>query len=443
MPLFRPPQHHKIPIHPKVGWLLLKKLQQEGRAIAALVTVLFAIFIGVDYQLEPHLFWETMLPLRLIFIIPSLLFILFYHHPIIYRHIQQALLIYLAWLLMVMTQIVFSVEHHYEYSMGWSTVFVGIGVFIVWKPRYLLYLLGFNIVVALIHLSFIDNSDRITNFLETIPLYITMIMVAFVITMISYRSFSRQFTLILELNQRERTLRKQNGEMTRMRQQREEVERIMRHDLKNQLHTMLNIPRLILKHYQMTARHSRLLHSIEGSAGHMLEMINLSLDLHKIERGSYPYNPQPLDIVALIERVEGEMELLAQQKQITFLNQVDGALHQPGVSITIYAEKLLTHALLNNLLKNAIEASPSIRIITVAINRRKEKIDIRITNHGEVPVEIRTHFFEKYMTHGKQRGTGLGTYSAQLFTQVQGGTIELDCETSGYTSINLSLPTPR
>ena len=228
--------------------------------------------------------------------------------------------------------------------------------------------------------------------------------------------------------------------MTRMRQQREEVERIMRHDLKNQLHTMLNIPRLILKHYQMTARHSRLLHSIEGSAGHMLEMINLSLDLHKIERGSYPYNPQPLDIVALTERVEGEMELLAQQKQITFLNQVDGALHQPGVSITIYAEKLLTHALLNNLLKNAIEASPSIRIITVAINRRKEKIDIRITNHGEVPVEIRTHFFEKYMTHGKLRGTGLGTYSARLFTEVQGGTISLDSETEGYTTIELSFP---
>ena len=42
---------------------------------------------------------------------------------------------------------------------------------------------------------------------------------------------------------------------------------------------------------------------------------------------------------------------------------------------------------------------------------------IRIHNRGEVPVEIRDRFFDKFVTSGKRKGSGLGTYTARLMAE--------------------------
>lgn len=65
---------------------------------------------------------------------------------------------------------------------------------------------------------------------------------------------------------------------------------------------------------------------------------------------------------------------------------------------------------------------------------------IKVTNSGEVPAAIRDRFFEKYVTFGKDGGTGLGTYSAWLATKTQGGRIELDTSVSEKTSVTANLP---
>lgn len=46
-----------------------------------------------------------------------------------------------------------------------------------------------------------------------------------------------------------------------------------------------------------------------------------------------------------------------------------------------------------------------------------------IHNKGTVPDSLRDTFFDKYTTANKAQGTGLGTYSAKLMTEVQGGKI--------------------
>jgi len=42
-----------------------------------------------------------------------------------------------------------------------------------------------------------------------------------------------------------------------------------------------------------------------------------------------------------------------------------------------------------------------------------------------VPKDIRGSFFDKYVTKGKGKGTGLGTYSAKMMIEAQGGSIEM------------------
>jgi two-component system sensor histidine kinase/response regulator len=47
-------------------------------------------------------------------------------------------------------------------------------------------------------------------------------------------------------------------------------------------------------------------------------------------------------------------------------------------------------------------------------------------------------FFEKYTTSGKKGGTGLGTYSAKLIAETQGGRISMDSSEEKGTTIKIT-----
>ena len=67
---------------------------------------------------------------------------------------------------------------------------------------------------------------------------------------------------------------------------------------------------------------------------------------------------------------------------------------------------------------------------------------MRVTSKGQVtiPKAIRESFFDKYVTSGKKQGTGLGTYSARLMTEVQNGEIEFDTSEEHGTTLKVLLP---
>lgn len=69
------------------------------------------------------------------------------------------------------------------------------------------------------------------------------------------------------------------------------------------------------------------------------------------------------------------------------------------------------------------------------------QVTILVRNNGVIPEAIRNRFFEKYVTYGKSNGTGLGTYSAKLLTEAQGGSIFVDSSTlTGKTELTLTFP---
>jgi two-component system sensor histidine kinase/response regulator len=65
---------------------------------------------------------------------------------------------------------------------------------------------------------------------------------------------------------------------------------------------------------------------------------------------------------------------------------------------------------------------------------------ITIHNHGAIPESIRSRFFSKFTTAGKDRGTGLGAYSAKLMAETLRGTIRAETSDEKGTTITLSLP---
>ena len=214
---------------------------------------------------------------------------------------------------------------------------------------------------------------------------------------------------------------------------REEVERIARHDLKTPLASIASVPRLLRERRALDPRESELVGMVEGAAMRVLSMVNLSLDLYRMEEGTYRLRAQAVDLASLVQTVARELQAHARSKHVRL------RLDFPPRRIYAQGEELLCYSTVANLVKNALEASPDDAEVRVKLAREDDSVVLAIHNAGEVPAPVRADFFTKYATHGKPEGHGLGAYSARLMAKVQRGDLAMDSGPDG-TTLTLRLP---
>lgn len=216
-------------------------------------------------------------------------------------------------------------------------------------------------------------------------------------------------------------------------QMREDVDRIMRHDLKGPLSGIIGIPEALLEDENLNSEQRELLSYIHDSGTKMLRMINESLVLYKIEIGTFDPSPEPVNLNEVISQSVVSMHNISEARNSSIETRLDEHLFAMG-------EPMLCYSALVNLLKNALEAAPEGSNIIVSGKLNKNIVAVTISNPGSVPDDIKLSFFDKYTTSGKKSGTGLGTYSARLLVEAQGGNIHLDTSASGTVSIHVELP---
>jgi CheY-like chemotaxis protein len=218
----------------------------------------------------------------------------------------------------------------------------------------------------------------------------------------------------------------------------QDVERMMHHDLKNPLGVILGFSEFFSAEYNLDEEQREIIGHIESASLNMLDQINNSLNLYKIEQGVYQVQAKELDFLPLINRCITEQKALANSRKVEIV------LHCQTQKIMIFAEELLSLSMLGNLLKNAVEASSKEQTVNISLTTDSvltpNKVIIKIHNPTEVPEALKLNFFERYTTSGKQQGTGIGTYSAKLLCEVQKGQIEMSSDAEHGTTITLSLP---
>lgn len=229
-----------------------------------------------------------------------------------------------------------------------------------------------------------------------------------------------------------RQLAEQNVALARAIHVQEEVERIARHDLKTPLSSIATIPSLLRQSKVFSPEEDALLSIVENSAKRVLRMVSLSLDLFRMEQGIYEFNAKPIDLTALVKNLGMELSEDAKRKAITLVYL--------GTEKPVFAcgEEILCYSIIANILKNAIEAAPIGAGIEIKISLGA-KVRLQTSNPGVVPLSIRTRFFEKYVSSGKECGTGLGTYSARLMARIQKGDLLMETSDSAGTTLTLEL----
>jgi len=143
--------------------------------------------------------------------------------------------------------------------------------------------------------------------------------------------------------------------------------------------------------------------------------------------------PEPVDLGALVDDVAGRARSRAESRGVR-LEVEAGA---PGTALVDPAQ--LRQAL-DNLVRNAVEATPEGGRVTLAARREGggHAVEVRDTGRGIEPDHL-PRIFDLYFTT-KADGTGVGLAVTQQIVTAHGGTIEVDSRPGAGTTMTVHLP---
>ncbi|MFW5684009.1 MAG: two-component system sensor histidine kinase NtrB [Spirochaetota bacterium] len=258
----------------------------------------------------------------------------------------------------------------------------------------------------------------------------------------------KKVTFVLDISERkhaERMLQETVSRLNEEIRQREElekvkvqVERMIRHDLRNPLNGIIAAAEILMVD-ELSDEQRELCMIIRESGRKLDSMLSSSMDLIKMEEGSYALQAQPLNLIAVLQEVRRELEPLAGNARVQVQFRVDGDPLSWSSQLPMEGEKLYLADALANVVRNAIEASGDDDTVTVSVTTG-DRYRIDVHNTGVVPEEIRRVFFDRYATSGKRNGTGLGTYVAALITRVHRGSITFTTSEAEGTTVTIELP---
>lgn len=231
-----------------------------------------------------------------------------------------------------------------------------------------------------------------------------------------------------------RCSRRDITERKRQEAMREDVERIIRHDLRSPLLSLLAGSRLLEQFADLSERERMVVGEMKATAARTLRMAEQTLELAALERGALRKKLEPCDLCDIVAGVLRELAPQADAAEVTLKAL---GLDRPA---PVRCDEALCHSMLLNLMKNAVEASDAGRAVEVELRMEDGAVEVAVHNHQAVHPAVREVFFDKYATHGKQDGTGLGAYAARLMARSHGGDVTMRSSDEDGTTVTVSLP---
>jgi PAS domain S-box-containing protein len=236
---------------------------------------------------------------------------------------------------------------------------------------------------------------------------------------------------ITERRTMEEQLRSQNDALEAQYQLIERANRLkseflanMSHELRTPLNGIIGFAELMHdgKVGPIAQSHKEYLGDILMSARHLLELINDVLDLSKVEAGKMEFNPEPVNLPALVAEVCEIVRAVASKKRINLRQEIDEELSR------IEADARSLKQILYNYLSNAVKFTPEEGFVTVRAKpdgAAYYRIEVEDTGIGIKSGDLSRLFVEFQQLDAssakKYPGTGLGLALTKRIAEAQGG----------------------
>jgi len=190
----------------------------------------------------------------------------------------------------------------------------------------------------------------------------------------------------------------------------------------------------------ITETQKKLLKIISVESHRLIDLVNASLDLSKIEAGMLAFNFTPAQISPLLQRVVAEVRPWAMAKGVRM------EIHDPpGLPLVpMDTERILQ--VLRNLLGNAIKFTPDGGTVNVLARYEEKKVYVTVRDTGiGISRDNLTDIFEKYRQGGSRqaddiKGTGLGLAIVKHIVAAHGGNVWAESDPGQGSSFTFFLP---
>ncbi|OJH41997.1 ATP-binding protein [Cystobacter ferrugineus] len=206
---------------------------------------------------------------------------------------------------------------------------------------------------------------------------------------------------------------------------------VVAHEVRNPLGAILNAV-AVLKRDRLGPVSTSAVRMLEEEATRLDAMVR---DLLDVVRPMEP-RPRPLHPGELARRT---LELLRQRHQ---LGTLQVSMNEAPDLPMLQGDEMLLQLALENLLRNAVQASPPEGRVTVSVSREPEGVLLTVEDEGSgiSPADIH-RIFEPFFTT-RATGTGLGLAVVRRVVLAHGGTVSAGQRPGGGARFELRLPLP-
>ena len=219
----------------------------------------------------------------------------------------------------------------------------------------------------------------------------------------------------------------------------------MSHELRTPLNAMIGFAQLLgLNREPALAPQQRdWAQQIQRAGWHLLEMINETLDLARIESGVVKLESAPLALAPLMAACRAMVATPAAQRGI----RIETTL-EPDASVVL-ADPMRLRQVLTNLLSNAVKYNIDGGAVALTTRRCTSAegnfIEILVADTGlGMTVEQQTALFQPYNRLGRENsgieGTGIGLVISRRLAELMNGTLQASSEAGRGSIFTLRLP---
>lgn len=171
---------------------------------------------------------------------------------------------------------------------------------------------------------------------------------------------------------------------------------------------------------------------------HMIDLVNMLLNVSRIELGTFMIEPEPTDLGKLAKSVIRELKPMIKAKKLKVQVEVADDID------LIKVDPKLLRIVFQNLVSNAIKYTPEKGKVALSIYKKARRIFIEVADTGiGIPKKEQKRMFTKLFRAQNARdidGTGLGLYIVKSILDHSGGTITFDSKENKGTTFVVSIP---
>jgi signal transduction histidine kinase len=214
----------------------------------------------------------------------------------------------------------------------------------------------------------------------------------------------------------------------------------MSHELRTPLNAMIGYLGIMKMTANLTKEDEERVDRVRVNSERLLGLINDILDISRIESGQMELVPSDIRIRDLLSIVEGQMRVLADQKRLDFVVNIDD-----DVPDVVHFDEDAVAKILINLLGNAIKFTDQGQV-SLYMRRDYANLIIQVSDTGEgVPPHMLETIFDRFRqvdgsNKRKHGGTGLGLAITRNLCVAMGGNINIRSEVGHGSTFTIKLP---